>query len=82
MQMECISIEWLERMSYASFVARWNYRQRSINMAVGEVGATNGKQNKWSPWQHATWLVDIRISDFFENIFFGIFWSPYWSTHI
>lgn len=68
MQMECISIEWLERMNYASFVSRWNYWQCSINMAVGEVDGTNWKQNKWSPWQHATWLVDIRASDIFETV--------------
>lgn len=44
MQMECISIEWLERMNYASFVGKWNYRRRSINMAAREADATKWMQ--------------------------------------
>lgn len=73
MQMECVSIEWLERMNYASFVSKWNYRQCRITMAVGEVDATNWKQSKWSPWQHATWLVDSRVRDIYETAeYFGL----------
>lgn len=80
MQMECVSIEWMnERMNYASFVGKWNYSQRSIDMAVREADATKWKQNKWSHCLHAICPVDIRVSHFFET---GIFWSPYWSTRI
>lgn len=65
MQMECVSVEW---MNYASFVGKWNYRQRSINVAVREVDATKWKQNKWLRCQHAIRPVDIRLSDVFETV--------------
>lgn len=46
--------KWVDRLSYASFVDRWRYRQHTITWP-GE--AANQEQNKRSPWQRTAWQV-------------------------